>query len=141
MANWMTSMHREDEIADYIEYLNLLLIKIEKEYPGIPISVVGFSQGVSTLLRWLVQSKSQINYIHLCAGTIPPELNKSDFFGLKQSTFRYYYGSFDKVLKPEKAMDQIAILRNNQLIVDEVSFEGRHEVPRELLNFLTAIID
>ena len=51
VASWMTSMHREDEIKDYnlfIEsvYSDTKSIKVDK------IAVLGFSQGVSTMLRW-----------------------------------------------------------------------------------------
>lgn len=136
VANWMTSHERQDEIEDYINYLNVLTSQLQMENGNVTFSVLGFSQGVSTLLRWVTQTKLKIQAIHLCAGTIPPELTIKDFSNLKGTGFLYYFGSEDMLLKPEKAKEQIQILTKMDLAMEEIFFKGRHEIPEELIRRL-----
>lgn len=138
VANWMTSHEREDEIKDYINYLNELSQHIFQKFGVLPIATLGFSQGVSTLMRWLAQINFQINEVHLCSGSIPPELKKDDLTHLNQTKFNYYYGNQDRLLKPEKASKEVERILT---LVEESKyfpFEGRHEVHQTTIDQLKA---
>jgi predicted esterase len=75
-ATWMTREDREAEIADYIAYLEHLVIEIRRHLAGAGprIVVLGFSQGTATVCRWLASSELRADQIVLWAGGIPPEL-------------------------------------------------------------------
>ena len=137
VANWMTSYEREDEITDYINYLNQLYLTISLDYSNLPINVLGFSQGVSTLLRWITNSSIQPQQVHLCSGSIPLELTEKNFASLLASTFFYYYGSDDRLLKEAVALKQIDFLKSLASNVKFVPFSGRHEVSKECISNLT----
>lgn len=132
VANWMTSLERLDEIDDYCKYLNQLLDTIKKDYEFSQLSVLGFSQGVSTAFRWISTLKDNPGNFYVCAGSVPLELTANDF---KNSTLtiNYYYGDEDKLLKEEKAMLQIERIKQLGLKVNTTKFKGRHEVPKECL--------
>ncbi|MEI6312193.1 MAG: hypothetical protein WCP57_08045 [Bacteroidota bacterium] len=50
VASWMTKEDRQDEINDYIKYLNQLIDIYQLNTKK--INVLGFSQGVATMSRW-----------------------------------------------------------------------------------------
>ena len=52
-ASWMTRVEREAEIADQIDYLDRVLsCVVPDDYAG-RIGVLGFSQGVAAMTRWM----------------------------------------------------------------------------------------
>src|SRR5215831_7445873 len=56
-ATWMTREDRDHEIADQITYLDALLDRLltDAPSPDVRLCVLGFSQGVATVCRWLVR--------------------------------------------------------------------------------------
>lgn len=138
-ANWMTSHERNDEIKDYLNYLNLLVTVIKEKHKNIPLHFVGFSQGVSTLLRWQVQSNINITSTHLIAGSIPEELVSNNDLCLNTKTICFYYGNNDRLVSPanaEKYFNQLRIIATNCTFVP---FVGRHEIPKEITSFFAAL--
>jgi predicted esterase len=128
-ASWMTSHEREDEINDYLNYLNKLYTSIQSDYPNAELSLLGFSQGVSTVFRWAAQLNQKANFsLYACSGSVPPELNKADFKANGVKKVYYYYGDDDKLLPLEKAKTKVEVIRELGLEVIERPFEGRHEV-------------
>ena len=136
VANWMTSHERESEIEDYIGYLNQLKSEVFNRFGKLPISVLGFSQGVSTTMRWIQQNDSYLNEVHLCSGSIPPELNEENFEFKEGTRFYYYYGDEDRLLKAEKAKNEIHLLSRLTKEMSYIAFRGRHEVPKQALENL-----
>lgn len=138
VANWMTSQHREDEIADYIGFLNTLITHITADYPELPISVVAFSQGVSTAMRWITNCSIRIDELHLCSGSIPPELSAATIqYNMAVKTY-YYLGSNDRLLKPDKAEEQVILLQKLGFPTQKIKFDGRHEISKECIDRLFA---
>lgn len=76
-ATWMTREHREAEIEDYVDYLEQLSTEVRHHLSGAGprIIVLGFSQGTSTVCRWLAASALRAEQIVLWSGGIPPELD------------------------------------------------------------------
>lgn len=126
VSSWMTSQHREDEIKDYVNYLNQLAMSLEiKKFNK--VKLLGFSQGVSTLLRWFWQSGIEAE-LHLCCGSIPPELQaKSSKSNVKQCF--YYYGTEDRLMKENLKEKALQELKRLEIHHEYVQFEGRHEIP------------
>ena len=50
-ASWMTKEDRVREIEDYLAYLDLVRATL---MPPVPLTILGFSQGVATAARWAV---------------------------------------------------------------------------------------
>jgi predicted esterase len=132
VANWMTSHERIDEIEDYVNYLNQLYQKITSSNLNVAVGVLGFSQGVSTLFRWLCHTPNKATVIFACSGSIPPELNEKDFSGLSDARIFYFYGSQDRLLPVDKAQEQVTVLKRFHTgKVSPIEFAGRHIVSEE----------
>lgn len=84
-ASWMTREERESEIADYVEYLDLLASTLRGELTGdARIVALGFSQGVATVARWAALGRTPIHRLILWGGSLPNDLPKdrgADLFG------------------------------------------------------------
>lgn len=138
-ASWMTAHEREDEIKDYLNYLNKLLYHIQADYPNTKLSLLGFSQGVSTAFRWASQLNKTTKFeLFACSGSVPPELKIKDFENGGLEKVHYYYGDEDKLLSKEKAQMQMKLINELGLAVVEHPFHGKHEVPLSCLNDIKA---
>ena len=105
---------------------------IEKN-PNTPIHLIGFSQGVSTLLRWYASSTTLAVSVHLIAGSIPEELSSENLMQLTASSYYYYHGSKDRLVKENQVQSYLNQLTAIGIDYNSVLFDGRHEVPKELL--------
>lgn len=77
-ATWMTREDREREIADQHAYLDAVLAEVLARWPGAPrprLTVLGFSQGVATAVRWAVRTALPPERIIAWGGTLPAELD------------------------------------------------------------------
>lgn len=129
VSSWMTSLHREDEIKDYINYLNILVDKIYSKYDSIQkINVLGYSQGCSTATRWVFSTDYSINHIYLCSGSCPPELK-----GKVNIRASLYFGNHDKILNIFKAKEEIEAFKKILAVERVCLFEGGHIVSKECL--------
>ena len=55
-ATWMTRENRLTEIENYSAYLNSIL-EMEKPPQKVRTTIVGFSQGAATAVRWIMNGK------------------------------------------------------------------------------------
>jgi predicted esterase len=76
-ATWMTREDRLREIEDYVGYLDALSDEIFSKVPReqAPLTVLGFSQGVATVSRWVVQGRTRPDHLILWAERLPPEID------------------------------------------------------------------
>ncbi|MGH7696326.1 MAG: alpha/beta hydrolase [Gemmatimonadaceae bacterium] len=72
-TTWMTREDREAEIADYVAYLDRMLRNVAPE--ARTVTVLGFSQGVATALRWVALGSTPVRRLILWAGPSPPDLD------------------------------------------------------------------
>lgn len=131
VANWMTSHEREDEIKDYVNYLNNLHQKIKETYGVSRFSILGFSQGTSTALRWMKESQINFKNAYICSSSVPPEIKVGDLAQHKDCQFIYYYGDDDPLIAPQKADLLIENFRSFVVKLEVVHFKGRHEISWE----------
>ena len=76
-ATWMTREDREHEIDDQTSYLDTLLDQVQPAAAasGVRLRVLGFSQGVATVTRWLVRGRRvHANELILWAGSVPADV-------------------------------------------------------------------
>ena len=75
-SSWMTKEDRESEIEDYISYLNQIYRMIKDLNPEVKIIAFGFSQGSSTISRWIAQDNPDIicDRLILWSGSFPMDV-------------------------------------------------------------------
>ena len=140
-ATWMTKEDREAEIKDYVNYLDSLhdqvISQLGKE---VKVKVFGFSQGCSTLCRWVAYGKVQPKRMVMWAGTFPPDIDLKEF----GSRFHGYevdvvYGKQDEYLSWINAEEITQWTEQAGIDFRVTTFEGKHEIIREVLNKLLEI--
>jgi predicted esterase len=139
VANWMTRRHREDEIQDYANFLQMLYDQyVPLCPPETRIVLLGFSQGTATVCRWMLRHLPHFHDLLLWAGLPPEDLNyaaQKDY--LSSKNLYLLYGSHDPFLTPDRMAVVEEIEQKNEVDFDERSFEGGHEIlPDTLLEFI-----
>mgnify|MGYP001167338100 FL=1 len=76
-ATWMTREDRDNEIRDYVAFLDRVLDETTRSLGGGPesLTVLGFSQGVHTVCRWVVAGDFEVARTVLWGGYPPPDLD------------------------------------------------------------------
>ena len=108
-ATWMTREDREEEIADQHIYLDLLHEEIfsRVERASVRLWVLGFSQGVSTIVRWLGRGKFPADRVVLWAGMIPPEIDADHASALSvRAPATMVVGTSDEFATPKVVADR-----------------------------------
>lgn len=131
-ACWLTKENTQLEQRNIFRYFDEIL---NQEKPVTPNIFMGFSQGVSVMLRYLVYKKLNVNDIVIMSGKIPEELKESDFNFLSKKTRVWLsYGLSDPLLN-NKLID-IEINKSRQLFgkrLNIMAFDGKHEIDQELI--------
>ena len=130
-ASWMTREDREREIDDQVSYLDALADRVR---PGaqttrVRLRVLGFSQGVATVVRWLDRGVVRADEVILWAGSFPPDVDLARFAArLGTTPVVLVVGTRDQ-LAPWAAADATADrLVGAGLSARLVSFDGGHRL-------------
>ena len=70
-ASWMTKEDRAHEIEDYLAYLEQVRAAL---IPPVPLTILGFSQGVATAARWAVATAPAPVRLICWGGLVPEEI-------------------------------------------------------------------
>ena len=126
VASWMTSLERESEINDYLNYLNQLLSHFTENLTPKPnILLLGFSQGVSTQTRFLNQAKVKIDYSVMVAGEIGKEFQEKLPHSLITLKSLFLIGNEENILKTETLNSHKILFEHANCEFKE--FLGKHE--------------
>jgi predicted esterase len=124
-ATWMTREDREHEIKDYIAYLNHLYDLLIARDNISKIAVLGFSQGVATVSRWLYLNPRKVDTLIFYAGEPGNELQNPASIAAFHKTKNYFiWGSEDQFINELNIQRFRDMLPNFQF----VSFPGKHEI-------------
>jgi len=137
VASWMTKEEREEDINDYIVFLDT----VAKQFEHKKIIALGFSQGGATISRWVANTKLNIDKMILWGGVFPEDIplekiNKASLSSPIQLTF----GDTDEYYTQTtitKIKDQINKLEINAEIT---SFAGGHKILIQPLTNLLQIL-
>ena len=131
-VTWMTKEERLNEIKDYVCYLDQLYEHLElNKFHGI-ITALGFSQGASTLSRWINAANSRVETAIIYGGEVGPELLPlNEKSGLKKTKNIFIYGTSDKYFPPDVVSKMRVAYK--ELNCTEIQFEGGHEIKTEIL--------
>lgn len=130
-ATWMTSEDRENEIEDYVGYLDSLHDELFSIVPRqkVRLCVLGFSQGTATVVRWVTRGHVQPDRVVLWAGMLPPELTAESAAALaRRAPVTVAFGRQDEFATPELVAAQEARLNELGIRYDMTRFDGGHEI-------------
>ncbi len=136
VASWMTKEDRESEIEDYIHYLNQVYELIKEKNVNAKIIAFGFSQGSSTIARWLAQKNYKIdcNHLILWSGSFPMDVVNEPIF--KTIKFDYLFGNEDQFYSKEKIIELESNLNEQEIKPNFIEFDGEHKIYVETLENL-----
>ena len=139
VASWMTKVDRENDIKDYVNYLDAVYSEILSAFNNkkVKINVLGFSQGTATVLRWLTISKLPVDNLFLWGGTFPADIDfqmDREYF----SSIRTFFvmGDKDEYNDAVAVKEMNSILMKNEIPFEFVSFDGTHVVDKKTLLML-----
>ena len=137
-ATWMTREDRQAEIADYVAYLDTVALQLGR---GRPLTVLGFSQGVSTLMRWVALGSTPVARVIAWAGELPADVDlQAHRARIPASGMDIVIGSVDEYatwinLDSVKARLELAAIPHRVHI-----FDGGHRIDRGTLLELTQTV-
>jgi len=139
-ASWMTSEDRESEIDDYVSYLDLLHDEIFSvvDRAKVRLWVLGFSQGASTVVRWVVRGRVEPDRIVVASGMLPAELDERAAARLTlHGPLTVTFGDDDEFASVERINSEEAKLKQLGIAYEMIRFQGGHTITPALLEQLT----
>jgi predicted esterase len=97
------------------------------------VIVLGFSQGVATVTRWIYKNDRKVDTLILCAGEVANELqNPGSIASFRQEKKYFVCGDKDQFI------NELNIHKVKSLLTgfEFVAFEGKHEIKAEVLERL-----
>ena len=135
VASWMTSEDRLDEISDYILFLETLRHRLAwDKNTNTRIIYCGFSQGVSTIFRWLHDAKPRVDQLVLWAGSIPEDIqydHLEDYLGAIKTT--YFLGDKDPYIPLSSFEEKKGLAKKIGLNASFHVFQGEHRLDENVL--------
>ncbi len=130
-ASWMTKEEREADIQDYIRYLDQLYDSTLHDFIGkeVLIRVLGFSQGVATVCRWMAHARSRADELVLWAGVIPPDLDLNvDKRSFQRMKITLLVGNEDEYRSEQNLFEEEEKLKEHGIPYEFIEFEGAHRI-------------
>ncbi len=140
-ASWMTKEDRENEIEDYLNYLDLLMGEL-KIPNNCEIHVLGFSQGAATACRWALHTGYPIKTLVSWAGFFPPDMqwNSPKYLSDDMKTY-LLYGLQDEYVNEELKKQMEKVMLSLKKKPNILTFEGRHEIVESILFNLVKTVE
>jgi predicted esterase len=141
-ATWMTREDRAYDIADYVEYLDVLYDDVvgQNASGDVAINVIGFSQGAATATRWVTHTNRRIDRLILWGGLLPPETELTPGNALRRSRLTIVVGTRDQYVNAAALDGERARLDTAGLPYDVIQFEGGHAINRAVFPQLLDLI-
>jgi predicted esterase len=129
-ATWMTTEDRENEISDYVAYLDEVRSEIfSRLQTEVIFRVLGFSQGAATVARWIAKGNSAPNQVILWAGSLPPDLTQSEVARLSlRSPLLFVIPKRDEYVSREKVSAELQRVTAIGVRHEVLEFDGVHDI-------------
>ena len=140
-ASWMTRDDRLAEIDDYVRYLDAVYAEVfgSLDRARVRVHVLGYSQGASTVSRWVAMGKAKIDRLTLWGGEFPPDLDltlDTVVNRLRAARMSLVYGRSDEYITPKVVSGILERLRQHGIPYEEIPFDGGHELNEAVLRRL-----
>ncbi|MDT0630279.1 esterase [Rubrivirga sp. S365] len=143
-ASWMTREDREAEIADTVRYLDDVFVaacaRADADPRAVRLGGMGFSQGTSTVVRWLaysplIQSRERrAGRLVLWGGALPHDLDLGEHAPwLNAADLRLVAGDRDSFATPGRILKEERRLTDAGVAYESTSFSGGHRLHDRLL--------
>ena len=135
-ASWMTREDRDNEIADYVAYLDALATEVAPASAS-PVRrrvVLGFSQGAHTASRWVVLGPTNVHELVLWGAGLATDLTPDALAaGLEGVHVTFVRGARDKFRDRREEEAQDALLEELGVSFRVLVHPGEHEIAPEPL--------
>ncbi|TVZ25259.1 putative esterase [Gillisia sp. Hel_I_86] len=135
-ASWFTKEKTQQEVENALNYLDEV-VKAEDLDTATNLIVLGYSQGVSVVTRWISRRKIQCSQLILCSGGLPKELESQDFQYMEETKVSMIYGKNDPYMDDERLKNEkihaTKLFPNNLSVIP---FEGVHEMKPSIIESL-----
>ncbi len=138
-ASWMTREDRENEIMDYVVYLEKLYNEVIGKCSSKPNRIVlfGFSQGVPAILRTIAETNIKIDEIVMWSGDVPRDLHFEGFISNAKDVHKWLvYSKTDLLVRQEIYVETETLLKSHSIEYELLYFDGGHEIPEAALKEL-----
>lgn len=137
-ATWMTAENRLMDIENYLRYLDAVHHEVMINFPTIPVTILGFSQGAATASRWAVHNEDNFERLIIWSGIFPPDMDfKKGNEVLSKKKLELVYGKNDPFITDKRLSEIASLTEKLGLHPPVTSFEGGHEIDEPtLLNFI-----
>ena len=130
-ATWMTREDREAEIRDHVAYLDALVDHVRP--PGasnrVRLRALGFSQGVATVMRWVMRGRVRVDELIVWAGSLPPEIDVAELRDrLAGARVVFVAGKRDQLASWAAADTQVERFNSAGIPATLMTFDGGHRL-------------
>lgn len=133
-ATWMTKEDRLTDIANNNLFLDRLIGHYRDKFPDAELTLLGFSQGTATAVRWVCQAQTLPARLILWSGSFPEDLNWfEDIPTLNQLKPIFVLGDQDEFFDEARIAEYTQWLTDKGLKFEVVRFSGGHLIPPETL--------
>ncbi|HSH46809.1 MAG TPA: hypothetical protein VK966_13265 [Longimicrobiales bacterium] len=133
-ATWMTRHDRDNEVRDYVFYLDALLDRVR---PGAAAHVLlGFSQGAETASRWAVLGATRPATLILWGGGVAEDLAPETLRARLEHTRVVLVTGDEDPWGRKRSGETLALLRDLGLAPERVEFPGGHRLNADVLRDL-----
>ncbi len=130
-ASWMTTEDRENEIENYISYLDNVYLNFNLQ-SATKIVGLGFSQGASTICRWAMKTNFRIDSLVFWGSSVPNDCLE---FKDKLNALHPYLlvGDDDEFINDKLRQEVMKSLDNAGLTFSHIFYKGGHAIVTEPL--------
>ncbi|MFK8044219.1 MAG: alpha/beta hydrolase [Crocinitomicaceae bacterium] len=132
-ASWMTKEKREDDIKDYIKYLDSVWSLFSENRNIESKILLGFSQGGATASRWQQFGNFNANKFILWAGVFPPDMPQNWETNFKKCKNYFIVGNNDPYYNSDRIEQQSQYFTKNDVNFTTKVFSGKHEIETKML--------
>ena len=137
-ASWMTREDRLSEIADQMTWLQKARDAFAAPLaPGVPLTVLGFSQGAAAASRWVASGRVNAARCICWGGAIAPEVDLGESSPLRAARTYLVVGNRDRFISEEQVATERARLDAAGLPYTFVDFDGGHRLDDATLRRFT----
>jgi len=141
-ASWLTREARDAEIADGMHWLNLVyddIVGASTAGRGTApsVGVLGFSQGVATMMRWIAMGAIHPQHVVLWAGTVAHDADAHALRAkLALANVSLVAGRSDEFVTDETRAATLHALHDLNVTPRELVFDGAHHLDEDTLKAL-----